>query len=43
MMLRFIRKNGKVLIGNNVWIGTNAIILPGVTVRDGAVIQLVQL
>lgn len=30
--------NGDVIIGNDVWIGTNAIILPGVTIGDGAVI-----
>lgn len=28
----------KVTIGNDVWIGANAIILPGVTVGDGAII-----
>lgn len=27
-----------VVIGNNVWIGANATILPGVTVNDGAII-----
>lgn len=31
-------KNKKVIIGNDVWIGTNAIILPNVTVGNGAVI-----
>lgn len=30
--------NSKVRIGNDVWIGANAVILPGVTVGDGAVI-----
>lgn len=29
---------GKVVIGNDVWIGTKAIILSGVTIGDGAVI-----
>lgn len=28
----------KVTIGNNVWIGSGAIILPGVRISDGAVI-----
>ena len=28
----------KVVIGNNVWIGSNSIILPGVTIEDNAVI-----
>jgi acetyltransferase-like isoleucine patch superfamily enzyme len=28
----------KVIIGNNVWIGSNSIILPGVTIEDNAVI-----
>ena len=31
-------KKGPILIGNDVWIGVNAIILPGVTIGDGAVI-----
>jgi len=30
--------NAKVSIGNDVWIGTNAVILPGVTVGDHSVI-----
>lgn len=30
--------NRQVVIGNDVWIGANAIILPGVTIGDGAVI-----
>jgi acetyltransferase-like isoleucine patch superfamily enzyme len=30
--------NGNVIIGNDVWIGTNATILSGVTVGDGSVI-----
>ena len=30
--------NAKITIGNDVWIGANAIILPGVTIGDGAVI-----
>lgn len=29
---------GKVIIGNNVWIGDKATILPGVTIGDGAII-----
>ena len=31
-------KNNYVNIGNNVWIGCNSVILPGVTISDGAVI-----
>jgi len=30
--------NAPVIIGNDVWIGANAIILPGVTINEGAVI-----
>ncbi|MNI40841.1 Chloramphenicol acetyltransferase [compost metagenome] len=30
--------NQKIVIGNDVWIGANAVILPGVTLGDGAVI-----
>jgi maltose O-acetyltransferase len=30
--------NATVTIGNDVWIGTRAIILPGVTVHDGAIV-----
>ena len=33
-----IRNNKSVVIGNDVWIGANAIILPGITIGDGAVI-----
>ena len=33
-----IRKNKAVVIGNDVWIGANVIILPGVNIGDGAVI-----
>lgn len=29
---------GPVVIGHNVWIGTNACIMPGVTVGDGAIV-----
>lgn len=31
-------ENPKIVIGNDVWIATNAVILPGVTIGDGAVI-----
>lgn len=33
-----LRDNGAVTIGNDVWIGANVILLPGVTIGDGAVI-----
>lgn len=36
--LKNISKQKKIKIGNDVWIGTNAIILPSVTIGDGAVI-----
>lgn len=36
--LRPIVSKGKVIIGNNVWIGDKATILAGVTIGDGAVI-----
>lgn len=36
MNLSFIKK--PISIGSNVWVGTNALILPGVTVGDNAVI-----
>ena len=35
---RFLHSKGPVIIGNNVWIGDKASILPGVTIGDGAVI-----
>lgn len=35
---RDITSKGTVIIGNNVWIGDKATILPGVTIGDGAVI-----
>ena len=33
-----IRKNKSVIIGNDVWIGANVIILPGVKIGDGAIV-----
>ena len=33
-----LRKNESVIIGNDVWIGANVIILPGVHIGDGAVL-----
>ena len=33
-----IRRNPPVVIGNDVWIGFNALIVPGVTIGDGAVV-----
>ncbi len=33
-----LRDNREVVIGNDVWIGANAILLPGVRIGDGAVI-----
>ena len=36
--LRPVVSKGKVHIGNNVWIGNNACIMPGVNVGDGAII-----
>lgn len=35
---RLLVSKGPVIIGNNVWIGDKATILPGVTIGDGAVI-----
>ena len=35
---RELVSKGKVVIGDNVWIGENAIILPGVTIGDGVII-----
>ena len=32
------KSNGQVVIGNDVWIGANAVILPGVTLGNGSVI-----
>ena len=34
----FADRGGDVMIGNHVWIGYRAIILPGVTIGDGAVV-----
>ena len=33
-----LQKEGVVRIGNKVWIATNALILPGVTIGDGAIV-----
>ena len=35
---RPIISKGEVVIGNNVWIGDKATILPGVTIRDSVVV-----
>lgn len=35
---RNVMSKGPVIIGNNVWIGDKATILPGVTIGDGAII-----
>lgn len=35
---RLIISKGPVIIGNNVWIGDKATILPGVTIGDGVVV-----
>ena len=32
------KKNGKVTIGNDVWIGQNAVILPSVSIGNGAIV-----
>lgn len=37
-LVRSVTSKGPVTIGNNVWIGDKATILPGVTIGDGAVI-----
>lgn len=36
--VRFVPRGGDVNIKNNVWIASNAIILPGITIGEGAVI-----
>ena len=37
-LMRLVTSKGPVIIGNNVWIGDKATILPNVTIGDGAVI-----
>ena len=37
-LMRVVTSKGPVIIGDNVWIGDKATILPGVTIGDGAVI-----
>jgi maltose O-acetyltransferase len=32
------RHKGPTIVGNNVWLGRNAVVLPGVTIGDGSVI-----
>ncbi|TIX41061.1 MAG: CatB-related O-acetyltransferase, partial [Mesorhizobium sp.] len=34
----YLRTNGPIKLGHDVWIGTDAIVLSGVTIGDGAVI-----
>ena len=38
----YIEESKNVSIGNDVWIGTNAIILDGITISDGAILVLEQ-
>jgi acetyltransferase-like isoleucine patch superfamily enzyme len=33
-----VRYKGPTIVGNNVWLGRNVVVLPGVTIGDGAVI-----
>ena len=37
-LVRLVTSKGPIIIGNNVWIGDKATILPNVTIGDGAVI-----
>jgi virginiamycin A acetyltransferase len=37
-LLPRIASRGDTMIGNDVWIGRDAVIMPGVTVGDGAII-----
>ncbi|ESY56089.1 MULTISPECIES: CatB-related O-acetyltransferase [unclassified Mesorhizobium] len=37
-LYEYLRTKGPIIVGNDVWIGTRAIILAGVTIGDGAVI-----
>nr|WP_306439028.1 CatB-related O-acetyltransferase [Maribellus luteus] len=37
-MFKFPGKKGDTIIGNDVWIGMEAIVMPGVTIGDGAII-----
>lgn len=37
-LMRLVTSKGSIVIGNNVWIGDKATILPNVTIGDGAVI-----
>src|SRR5258708_31825760 len=34
----YVVSKGNIVVGNDVWIGYGALILPGVTIHDGAVI-----
>lgn len=36
--MRTIESKGSVVIGNNVWLGDNVIVLPGVTIGDGVIV-----
>jgi len=37
-MYEYLRTKGPIVLGNDVWIGTRAIILSGVTIGDGAIV-----
>jgi acetyltransferase-like isoleucine patch superfamily enzyme len=37
-MYEYLRTKGPIVVGNDVWVGTRAIILSGVTIGDGAIV-----
>jgi carbonic anhydrase/acetyltransferase-like protein (isoleucine patch superfamily) len=37
-MYEYLRTKGSIVVGNDVWVGTRAIILSGVTIGDGAIV-----
>lgn len=37
-LYEYLRTKGPIVIGNDVWVGTRAIILSGVTISDGAIV-----
>lgn len=38
MLYEYLRTKGPIVVGNDVWVGTRAIILSGVTIGDGAIV-----
>lgn len=35
---KLIKRNAKIVVEDNVWLGANSVIMPGITIREGSII-----